>query len=156
MQCICVDCAEIRTCSKHWTGLVLVLCGRPMGSSLTVTSMRLNSPSSNRWQQYQPHRLSDCQEIEQMSGKCQGFQWKSVKYQGIVREKILSLVINPESRGATWTFLINMKQQLLTIALNSILMNLCLPYCKSLGKVREFHVVWKVVTVDWLIFCVQN
>jgi len=39
---------------------------------------------------------------------------------------------------------INVKQRLLTVALNSILIIRSLP--APTGKVGEFHVVWKVVT----------
>jgi len=53
--------------------------------------------------------------------------------------------------------LINVKQRVLTVALNSISI-LAYPYWKSQGKVREFNVVWKVVTLqisreDYRNFC---
>jgi len=41
--------------------------------------------------------------------------------------------------------LINVKQRLLTIALNSISIIKSLP--APTGKVREFHVVWKLITM---------
>jgi len=47
--------------------------------------------------------------------------------------------------------LIKVRQQLLTIVLNSICMNLCLLYWKGQGKVREFCLFWKVVIM--LIMC---
>jgi len=46
-------------------------------------------------------------------------------------------------------FLISMKQRLLTIALNIILIFVDCPYWTSQGKVREFNVVWKVVTMSY-------
>jgi len=39
------------------------------------------------------------------------------------------------------------KQELVTLALKSISMNLCQPYWKSRGKVREFDMVWTVVSL---------
>jgi len=53
-------------------------------------------------------------------------------------------------------FFINMKQRLLTISVNTRhrVIFACL-YWKSQGKVREFHVVWKVVTLHiccgWIV-----
>jgi len=44
-------------------------------------------------------------------------------------------------------FFINVKHRLLTIALNSMSIIFACLYWKSQGKVREFHVVWRVATL---------
>jgi len=51
-------------------------------------------------------------------------------------------------------FLINVKR-LLTIALNSISIFVACHYWKSQRKVREFiTVVWKVITLFLMLFCI--
>ena len=104
------------------------------------------------------------QGIPKLSGKSQG-RLKSVSLYrptttdtstgtGVIYCVILHLLqpqcIKCQILKAHWLpglLLINMKQRRLTIVLNSILMNLCLPYWKSLGKVRESRVIWKVATL---------
>ena len=71
--------------------------------------------------------------------------WEKINESIVIRHIFLFFQIF-KAQWLPGLFLITVMQRLSTIALNSMLMNLCLPCWKSQGKVLEFHFIWKLVT----------
>jgi len=91
-----------------------------------------------------------CQGIWQLSGKCRGFHWKSGKCQGrnLVREKLPKTVI---------VNCIFASIQVFSTSTSMIWVTLNMPpsAANRQGIDREFHIVWREVTLS-LVCCVTD